>query len=456
MKYAIKLFIIVYISLSHINNICCQNEEDLWLEPDAWTLDQLNDGCKCSSDFTDKSHINTIPDKVSTDEVALVYYRKLISLLFDRKDLKFDDSLQRYERSVTFSLQTSQLEKLERLKDPRDLDNVIMEIFENSRNVPNTYGHCHTSNNAATGFELIADIFRDTLQLIQTSEIRFLLIVMVVALSGWILNKRYRIGLLALLGGGLFAFGYLHTYLECNRELEVNEMIEILDRNKEPMNQEMQSGFFGYLKGLFSKSKNIEERELLKKSTKISLGFCRPDHVLIRYFNDIFLKYLEVLLEQCTKTLTSLQANLSFPSYIIASFFLISIIGFVIKLTFQHILSPAVWSNVMRSKSDSHHHNQGAPLTQGSGNSSGDHISGENLKLLLNAINVAPLRQQLQMNVVSGVEEVRECIEAPPSNSDDGCDIKSSSKCKDNNNTQNNKVDKSVSNVILEDAPEDI
>lgn len=56
-------------------------------------------------------------------------------------------------------------------------------------------------------------------------QIRFLLIVLIVVLCGWLLNKRFRIGLLALLGGGLFVFGYLHTYLECNRVRRCIEMV---------------------------------------------------------------------------------------------------------------------------------------------------------------------------------------------------------------------------------------
>ncbi|XP_005176094.2 uncharacterized protein LOC101890805 [Musca domestica] len=458
-------FILSYVFFLHVNNICCEHGEDSWLEPDAWTLEQLNDvsSCKCQLDSSDASQIHPIPEKVSTDEVAFVYFKKLISVLFDRKHLMFDASLQRYERSMSFSLQLSQLEKLERLQDPRDLDNVLMEIFENTRHVPNSFNQCASPTSEAAGFvELIADILRDVWHLTQTSEIRFLLIVLIVVLCGWLLNKRFRIGLLALLGGGLFVFGYLHTYLECNRELEVNEMLEVLNRNKLSQGEEEKSHFFEYIKGFlpFSKSESIDNKDLLRKSTKISLGFCRPDHVLIMYFNDIFLKYLEVLLEQCTKTLTSLRENLSFPSYIVASIFLISIIGFVIKLTFQYILSPAVWSNILHSGSDkhrTHRYSNNAALVQGSANTGGDQISGENLKLLLNAINTAPLRQ-LPMNAVSGVQEVKECIEAPQSCEDVKPIIiqkKNPPTSQDNNNMQKEQAGKTFLNVTLEDMADE-
>lgn len=73
---------------------------------------------------------------------------------------------------MSFSLQLSQLEKLERLQDPRDLDNVLMEIFENTRHVPNSFNQCASPTSEAAGFvELIADILRDVWHLTQTSEV---------------------------------------------------------------------------------------------------------------------------------------------------------------------------------------------------------------------------------------------------------------------------------------------
>lgn len=47
-----------------------------------------------------------------------------------------------------------------------------------------------------------------------------------------------------------------------------------------------------------------------RKSSKLNLPFCRPDHVFIMYTSDIFLKQIEMLLEKTTQTLSSLSSKL--------------------------------------------------------------------------------------------------------------------------------------------------
>lgn len=52
-------------------------------------------------------------------------------------------------------------------------------------------------------------------------QVRFLLLATLVIIVGWYLNHRYHIGWLSLIVGGLFLYGYLHTYLECNRVSQI-------------------------------------------------------------------------------------------------------------------------------------------------------------------------------------------------------------------------------------------
>lgn len=86
---------------------------------------------------------------------------------------QYDAKYDTYERFLTFSLQPSQLQKLERLQDPRDLDNVLTEIFEKARNEPYLYSQGQFHKTGETGFKtLTLDIFRDMWQLTQTSEVR--------------------------------------------------------------------------------------------------------------------------------------------------------------------------------------------------------------------------------------------------------------------------------------------
>ena len=87
--------------------------------------------------------------------------------------MQYDSTLQTYERSIVFTLQASQLDKIHQLQDPRDLDTILTEIFEKVR-IPNKYrdGHTQHTHTAVSGFKaLIVDIFRDSMQLTKTSEV---------------------------------------------------------------------------------------------------------------------------------------------------------------------------------------------------------------------------------------------------------------------------------------------
>ena len=160
------------------------------------------------------------------------------------------------------------------------------------------------------------------------------------------------------------------------------------------------------------------------------------------YFNDIFLKYLQVLLEQCSSTLTSLNGSLSFPYNIISGVLLICIICYILKLTFKYILSPSAWFVRKNSNGPQITH---FPNTQSICHE--DRISGENLNLLLNAINARSNQNAAPITAVSGVEEVKEAIDCPK--------ISTPSKGKrdtpkklQNNNSKSNLLDENAADIL--------
>lgn len=164
------------------------------------------------------------------------------------------------------------------------------------------------------------------------------------------------------------------------------------------------------------------------------MPYCRPDHVFIMYASEIFLKQIEMILEKTTQTISSLNckflnlkkmysiclqlcylpaAELSFPFNLIAPFALVALIGYIIKLMFKYVISPKMWVGVFHGKS--------AKTTSQSQVTTNemveDRISGENLKMLLNVIgttNIAQSQQQQIQLPVSGVQELMEPLEAPP------------------------------------------
>lgn len=172
------------------------------------------------------------------------------------------------------------------------------------------------------------------------------------------------------------------------------------------------------------------------------------------YFNDIFLKYLQVLLEQFTTTLTKLNSDLGFPYNILSGFLLVILIGYILKLVFKYLLSPAAWSQYMHRKPSDYIHQQAA--IKNSTNSNEDRISGDNLKLLLNAITATPQRKEMPLvAAVSGVEEVREALEAPPQNMSPQKEPDLPKKKQHNNNNSKENSLGEITDVTLEDLPDE-
>lgn len=109
-------------------------------------------------------------------------------------------------------------------------------------------------------------------------------------------------------------------------------------------------------------------------------------------------------------------AGLSFPYNLIAPVFLVALVGYIIKLTFKYVISPKAWVSLLHNKPAA----PVAPVAQpiGAHEPVRDSISGENLKMLLNVINVSSVQQQRQnpqaLPTVSGVQELMEPPQGSP------------------------------------------
>lgn len=91
------------ILLSFTNYTSGDNDEDSWMDPDAWTRDHLSsnslqslDGkfCKCPEDAAEGDNVKNSDAGVqnNTEDVAsIIYLKKLISMLFNRKHLKVSE-----------------------------------------------------------------------------------------------------------------------------------------------------------------------------------------------------------------------------------------------------------------------------------------------------------------------------------------------------------------------------
>ncbi|EDW81262.2 uncharacterized protein Dwil_GK11120 [Drosophila willistoni] len=373
-----------------------QNDGESWIDPHVawsdWALTDSNaDTCQCQA----------TPESIAAieDAVALTYFKKFVKLLFQRQRLQFDATSTLYKRSLLFSLFPDQLEQLEAVEDARDLDIILMRILENAEAAPLFPGGNGCSY---TYFSWLPDIFTDFIQLTKHSEVRLLLKLLIIGVVAWLTNKRYGVGALTLTICGIFFYGYFITYLECNKKLEVDAMIDMIDNSQKLDSSSLSWGSRAW-NYFFQESEIDQQKARLRKSAKLNMSECRLDYVLIMYLNDLFLKQLEMLLEKVTQTMSKLSSEMPFPFNLIAPFALVALVGYIVKLTFKYVISPKVWIKMRHSSPPAPAPHQLQPQHN---EALGDRLSGENLKMLLNAINVTSTQQSSQLPAVSGVQDI--------------------------------------------------
>lgn len=189
--------------------------------------------------------------------------------------------------------------------------------------------------------------------------------------------------------------------------------------------------------------RKIEQNEfyimlIYRKSSQLKLPICRPDHVFLRYINDLFLKYIEGLLEKSVLSLKTILKVMPFPYNLFAAPMLLYVLVYLLKLSFKYILSPSVWAPLVGSNQTSNQIQQ-------------DCVSGENLKKLLSICNKhtnsgIQASKNEYAQTVSGVQEIRERIETEPE-IEKGNSTKTSTSSVHNNAKIRSK-DKSLNNIV--------
>lgn len=111
-----------------------------------------------------------------------------------------------------------------------------------------------------------------------------MLAVLLAIAIGWIVRRRYRIPVIVIILGGFFIYGYLHTYLECNRvrnlqhnkilqfqtrlfktlqKLEAEAMMEVMESNDDNSKSTQTSSFFNLFRFFSKESPEMKLKQKL-------------------------------------------------------------------------------------------------------------------------------------------------------------------------------------------------
>lgn len=406
---------VIFLCVGYNNQLVqSTQDEDSWIDPDVWGREeylqneqQNKNNYQSDERKTDSKFLFYNGNSLSEEAVALMYYKRLIAYLFNSDFFKHDDMTGESTRPLIFTALPAQLEKLKNLNDPRDLDSILTEILSKTR-APTKADYYNFDKDDVTSvmdiFALIWDIIKDLGQLLKASEVQFLLGATTLLLIGWYYHRKYNIGIITMIIGAVACFGYFHTYLECNRELEAERLLEMLVRH-EPR-------WYTPIVNVFTSSEqqtHQAKKEYIKKSSQLNLNFCRPDHVFLMYANDLFLKQLTFLIDKSVETMDKLRNTLSFPFNYIASIVLVFLIGYIVKWTFKYILSPRAWIGVWQQRD--YAVNRGTiPTSTGTAHHQ-DRISGENLRMFLNAISGTKSSNQITISNTTATAALTQAAE---------------------------------------------
>lgn len=347
--------------------IACEGGQDdgsAWVAPDAWSrATKDNPPAVVRTPSPTKSTSHGQAGKAEKDfELAKLYYAKLLRFIFLRKRMRHDPFTDSYSRPIIFRVSAKQLEVLENSNDPRDWDNILSEILPNSELPEQTFKNEIIEDIVTLLRGLLMDAFVST-------EIRFALLFLLFLLAIIYLKNRYKYGVIAIILVGAFSLGLINAYYECNKELEISRFVEGLSQEEDPCANIEQSSFSWFIfRQTNTKAQCVE---YLKKKHTFQLPYCRPDVVILQYFNGIFFDQMFVFAEKSSDIFRLCFDKLSFPyNYIAILVFGFSLPQFV-KLIFKYIVAPLIWAQWNHPKSS------------GKQTTTGDQLSGENLKLFL-------------------------------------------------------------------------
>ncbi|XP_055903510.1 uncharacterized protein LOC129939502 [Eupeodes corollae] len=410
--------------------------DDVWLEPNAWEIHSpsLNTCPVCE----------TIPNIDAENSITTMYYRGMVSHLFNRNTLKVNPKTGHLERTITLTLTTAQLKIIENSSDIRDFNTAVMAVLKGAKEpIKEQLTTSQTNNESSFGLRQICEFIFSIMVyvfklfsniIVHSSETRFVMVVCAVVMAIWFVHRRYNKNLIFLIIASLIIFGYIISYIDCNRKLEAESVIEFI-KETEPDKPR----FFSKLLGtFFDQSEKDKKINRIINQSKVKLPFCRPDEVAIMYFNNMFFSQLQVTVEKIIESMEKIRNTVPFPFNYMGMIALPFLFVSILPLLFQNIFNPSSWYKVLRDPKPNHCN------TDEMGNNNahhGDRLTGKNLEILLKVLKAKTEIEEKPQN--SAVEDVKDLPQAIAPKLDD-------SSSAEETNTDGNKSVVRIEDVLEE------
>lgn len=244
-------FVIVLLVLSSNGEI----QKD-WKDPHAFgrqknknalsSLSDIQTECKCDAcpvcpQLEETSKVCMNPD----DDMATILYKRLVSSLIIEDNVPSASSLKVLQIKVT----EKHLRILASSNNIRDWDGVMSEIIASMYRIDPETNFIYK---AKTSWILSIFNFSYVTRLLSHTEIQFTLFLILALSLGAYFRRRYKWGIGCMILIVMCSSGYLYTYYECNRLLEVEELISMMETQHNPC--EGDKSFVGSVLNLFTRN----------------------------------------------------------------------------------------------------------------------------------------------------------------------------------------------------------
>lgn len=189
------------------------------------------------------------------DDISTVLYKRLVSSLIINDNVPSKSTTKILKLTVT----EKHLRILKSSTNIRDWDGVISEIIASLHRIDPDTNRVYKSDSywIFNNFNLSS-----VASFLSMSEVRFTLGIILCLFLGYYFHKKYRWGIVWMFCLALFSSGYLYTYYECNRQLEVDDMVNMMHTQHNPCEDIEPKTYFASFWRMFSDPKEECERYL--------------------------------------------------------------------------------------------------------------------------------------------------------------------------------------------------
>ncbi|XP_055680039.1 uncharacterized protein LOC129788069 [Lutzomyia longipalpis] len=362
MKVFLYGFGFLFILLTHIVTADEAQIPADWVEPHAWANVQK----RASADALEAGR--SIPR-----EEGQHFYRKLVNFLFDTSKLRPNGDGDTLTRTLHLHITPKLLERLQEAETARDIDSVVFEVIEMSRE-----GRLEQVKEIVIS---VTDIITNYLNEIYNSD-TLLFLSLAVATVGfvWIVSRRLQRNIVLVFILTIVAISYFLMYLDCNQKLEIEKLME-LNRmaGKNPCH--VKQSFFSW--GTHSEDDCMKH---LKNSYGPQRSICRPTEVLLQFFSHLTMTQFVTFIQESHETFSGIFRKYTWKEQIVilpfVLYFTYLMMSILIKYTFKYVV-PAIMGSI-----NSHGDGQSAPQQFAQRPPEADQLilSGESVQKLLNLL----------------------------------------------------------------------